>query len=160
MTDEHAAGASSARNKLAKALRQIRVPVHSSRGDNYPPNDEDFIRAIRGFLAGDQSPEDAIVTFRFSNVQYEFRILDEVISRLVSNPNQSHPLFSGVVQGVRSEFFLAALEQGTSVTVQRRKEGQGTEAFASTVLRPDGSKLEYQPPEKTYPELRKALGLD
>jgi len=138
MSEEFAAGASAARNKLARRLRDIGIDVVSS-SFGCPPKDEDFVEAIAesvGNIGTDERSPQAVVVFKWWQSTYYLVVPASVLDDLQNNPGRQHPLFSAASPGGRNLFYIAAAGDGNAVVHKKKLWRRGdAEQLDTTVLR-------------------------
>src|SRR5579872_4414477 len=124
MSQDHAAGASAARNKLASFLRQHGFHVETSRY-GCPPTNEDCLASILDTLEGpSRDGRLAMVVFRWAQSIYTVRVRRSDIEKLYSEPEARHFLFSAVTDRpgrYRHNFLLGANELGDVVVHHERR---------------------------------------
>jgi hypothetical protein len=90
MSNDFAAGASSARYKLASFLQRNGISVETSSFGS-PPTDDDFFETILRLVKTDQSAA-AIVIIPFDRAVFKIPVTKVVLEFLRSNPNQKQIL--------------------------------------------------------------------
>ncbi len=109
-----AAGASAARNKIAKSLR--------SAGHSVPPRptDEDILAVVS---KPSQVGPRALVLFLWNEIRFQFVVPMSVIKSLGKAPENSHQLFSATFDGRNSQrhSFNLAVDHEGEVIVQHRR---------------------------------------
>lgn len=122
MTDEYAAGASAARNKLASHFRDNGIPVRPSLYGS-PPTDADFVKAILSATSdeGSQfSPGKVMVLFKWWLSDIQIILADAIIKELERGARRRHHLFTAKSQGGWNTIYLARAADG-AVKVHRKK---------------------------------------
>lgn len=138
MTEDFAAGASAARNKLARFLRENGIDVQLSRY-GCPPSDRDFLDAILMTLEeGNIRPGSgmAMVLFKWTHSAYQIPVPAAAVDYVRENPERRHVLFSASSTGGSNTLYLAANEDG-DVVVHRKKHWRktyDTETIDTTIL--------------------------
>jgi hypothetical protein len=139
MSSGEAAGASKARNHLARFLREHGFKVRASRY-GCPPTNDDFLAAVLEVVEGvHNNTEHALVVFHWWQATYQFIVPASTIARVGSTPRARHVLFSATTDDphrpdrYRHTFYLASSEQG-DVEVHHHEHWKNTYRTEDTTI--------------------------